>query len=146
MRLCDKFHSGRKKQVKGFTLAELLLAVSILAFVLTGLLLTFISCLTLNETTKNLTFAINSAQDRLEEIRDYTFSQIHNDYNGHTFEIPEIPGNSRGVVEVDNSNPDLLKITVIVCWRQKGKVIGGDENLNPLSTSPAKLVTLMASR
>lgn len=138
----------RSLRRKGFTLIELMIAAGVLVIVLGGLLLTYISCFALNETSRNLTFAINSAQDKLEEIRDYTFSRIYDDYNGHTFEVPGIAsGDSKGLVEVDNSNPDLLKITITVCWRQGGgRIIGGDSSLNPLPSSPCKLVTLMASR
>lgn len=136
------------RSLKGFTLIEVLVAVGILVIILAGLLLSYTSCFILNETTRNLTFAMNAAQNVLEEIREHTFSRIYRDYNRRTFEVPQIPpGNSRGLVEVDNSNPDLLRITITVCWRQSGgRIIGGDRNLNPLSSSPVRLVTLMASR
>jgi hypothetical protein len=103
---------------------------------------------------------VNAAQKKIEEIRNYSFSDIYNDYNNTTFTVDEMPsGNSKGVIYVDNSNPDLLKLTVSVCWRQRGTlVVGEDRNLNGvLNTgedlngnnmidSTVQLVTLIANR
>ncbi len=54
---------------KGFTLPELLLAVIILAVVLSGLLMLFINCIFLNEASRNLTTATTHAEYIMEEIR-----------------------------------------------------------------------------
>jgi len=35
-----------------------------------------------------------------------------------------------GVVYVDDTNPELLEVTVSVCWQQVLRVIGEDKNLN----------------
>lgn len=146
---------------KGFTLLEIMLAVAILVIVLCGILATYISCFELISLSKNLTLAINSCQMKIEEIRDYTFSQIYSYYNNQTFEVDEMPpGYSKGVILVDNSNPDLLKVTITVCWRQRANRIigedldldgvldsGEDLNSNPgIIDSPAQLVTLITQR
>jgi prepilin-type N-terminal cleavage/methylation domain-containing protein len=148
------------KSASGFTLIEIMLAILILVVVLCGLLSTYIGCLELASISKNSIFAVNAAQKKIEEIRNYSFSDIYNDYNNTTFTVDEMPsGNSKGVIYVDNSNPDLLKLTVSVCWRQRGTlVVGEDRNLNGvLNTgedlngnnmidSTVQLVTLIANR
>lgn len=150
----------KKSKDLGFTLVEVLLAAGILATTLCGILATYISCFELASTSKNLTLAINSAQMRIEEIRDYAFSGIFTDYNNQTFTVDEIiPGNSQGIIYVDNSNPELLKVTISVCWRQgASRIIGEDKDLdgildagedangNNMIDSPAQLVTLITAR
>lgn len=145
---------------KGFTLIEVMIATAILVTVLCGILATYIACFELISTSKNLTLAINSAQRKIEEIRNYSFSGISTDYNWTTFTVDEITlENSRGIVYVDNSNPDLLEITISVCWRQRGNRIigedldldgildaGEDSNANGIIDSPVQLVTLITQR
>ena len=146
---------------KGFNLVELMIAAAILVIVLSGILATYIGCFEVISTAKNLNLAINAAQRKIEEIRDYSFSEIYSDYNNQTFVVNEITsGNSKGVIYVDNSDSDLLKITISVCWRQRGnRIIGEDLDLdgvlddppedlnhNNMIDSPAQLVTLITSR
>lgn len=61
---------------RSFTLAELLLACAILAFVLTGLLSLFINCSILNETNRNLSIATSHAQYIMEEIKAAGFTGL----------------------------------------------------------------------
>ncbi len=152
--------------MNGFTLIELMLAAAVLIVVVVGLLATYVGCFTINETAKNLTLAINAAQQTLEEIRDYNFYSIYDDYNNTTFEASGIPNSDgEGSVKINDSNPDLLKVTISVCWRQRGgRIIGEDNgrgggialngrldgtedvNGNGIIDSPASIVTLMAVR
>ena len=60
--------------------------------------------------------------------------------------------------QVDDSNPELLKVTISVCWRKNNRVFGEDANFDGLLTpaedtnnngiidSPVQLVTLIANR
>ena len=114
---------------KGFTLAEILLAIAILAFALCAILITYISCFALVATSKNVSIATSASQGLIEEIRATPFGQITDDYNGLNFIVNNIPPN-RGVVYVDDTDPELLKVTVSVCWLQGNKIIGEDANLN----------------
>ncbi len=154
------------KLVWGFTLVELMIAVAILAIILLGLLAVFTSCFKLNETSRNLTVAINGAQKKIEEIRNSTFSSVYSIYNGAAFEVDGLDNSdSEGSIMVDNTNPALLEVTVTVCWRQKGgRIIGEDNgggggialdgklngtedtNVNNILDSPAQIVTLMTRR
>lgn len=118
---------GPKRQ--GFTLLELMLGATILVVALVGLLATYLGSFDINETAKNLTLAINAAQQKLEELRDYNFYKIYEDYNNTTFEVSGISSqDAEGSAIVDNSDPDLLKITISVCWRQRGNRIIGEDN------------------
>ena len=144
----------------GFTLLELMIGAAVLIVALVGLIAAYIGCFTLNEGARNLTIAINGTQAEMERIRNLSFDQI-DDQNGTNFEIDGLDSSeSEGIVEVDSSNPDLLKVAVTVSWRQKGgRVFGEDRNLNGIFEpatedingngkldSPAQLVTLMAKR
>ena len=143
------------KKSSGFTLMELMIAVVILMVALTGLIATYVSCFDLNETARNLNYAMIAAQEKIEEIRNANFNDIMG-YNNATFQIsdfypvgtsPIASGDSKGLVTVVQVNPNLLKVTIKVCWKQRGgRVIGGDSNLNPNDNSPAQLVTLIAER
>jgi len=142
---------------KGFTLVEILLATGILALAICGILAMYISCFTLIATSKNVNIATDAALGLLEEIRSSQFTRIVDDYNGLTFTVNNIPA-SRGIVYVDDTNSELLKVTVSVCWRQGNRTIGEDTNLNGvldsgedvngngIIDSTVELVTLIANR
>lgn len=143
---------------RGFGLAEILLAVAILVFALCGILAMHTTCLVLMATSKNVNIATNAAQGLIEEIRSAPFAQIIDDYNGLNFIVNNIPS-SRGVVYVDDTNPDLLEVTISVCWKQGNRIIGEDTNLNgvlnagedkspynQIIDSPVELVTRISNR
>ena len=76
---------------------------------------------------------------------------------GTNFTVNNIPQN-RGVVYVDDSNPELLKVTISVSWKQGNTVVGEDRNLdgslnagedsngNGILDSPVELTTLIVNR
>jgi hypothetical protein len=108
-------------------------------------------------TSRNLSIATNAAQGLMEEIRNDPFPQIYEDYSNLNFVVNDIPS-SMGVVYVDDTDPELLNVTISVCWRQKNRVIGEDENLNgilessertdedDIIDSPAQIVTSIVNR
>ena len=114
---------------KGFTLVELMIAAMILGITFVGTILTFVRCLELNEMSRNSSTAVKAVKSRIEQMKDTTFNQIFTTFNNTTFAAAGLTG--MGVTYVDNSNPDLLGVTVVFCWREKsGRVIGEDQNLN----------------
>jgi prepilin-type N-terminal cleavage/methylation domain-containing protein len=119
----------KKRSDRGFTLIEIMLVAGILAFVLCAILAAYISCSVLVATSKNLNIATNAALGLMEEIRTSSFTRIYDEYNGLNFILNDIPS-SRGVVYVDDTNPELLEVTISVCWRQGNRIIGEDVNLN----------------
>jgi type II secretory pathway pseudopilin PulG len=68
----------RKKRLgkNGFSLAELLLAAGLLAFAISGILALFISCIFLNEGSRNTTLATSHAQYALEDLKNTSFGSI----------------------------------------------------------------------
>ena len=125
---------------KGVSLVEVLISAVILVIVAVVFLQSYISCIKLASMSKETLFALNSAAAKLEEVRSYTFSSIYSYYNngaGHTFKVAELnPGDSMGIVSVDNSNPNLLKVAVTVCWRHMGAgIVGEDTNLDGILQS-----------
>lgn len=147
------------KKNHGFTLLELMIASGVVIITLAGLLATYVACLELEETTKNSNLALNSARQVLEEVRSVPFLTIFGAYDGYTFQVPGFAANSsQGYVYINNSNPDLLNVTVGVCWRQKSsRIIGecqnaggvisfSDTDSNGILDSPVQLNTLMGQR
>jgi len=114
---------------KGFTLPEILLAAVIASFALCGILLTYITCLDTVKLSKNVSIATSAAQGLIEDIRSTPFPQIITNYDQLIFTVNNIPS-SRGIVYVDDTNPELLLVTVSVCWKQGKRIIGEDTNLN----------------
>lgn len=148
----------KKKSKRGFSLIEIVVAVGILAFALCAILASYISFFVLSTTSKNINIASNAALSLMEEIRGTPFSQIFNTYNGLNFVLNDIP-QSRGVVYVNTANPELLEVTISVCWRQQNnRIIGEDTNLNGVLNagedtngngiidSPVELVTRIANK
>ena len=147
----------RRLSERGFTLVEVMLAVAIAAVALCGILATYAACFTLIRTSKNASIATSAAQGLLDEIRNTSFPLIKSTYNGTNFTVNNMPLN-RGIVYVDDSNPELLKVTISVCWKQGNIVVGEDKNLNgSLDTgedansngiidSPVELTTLIVNR
>lgn len=117
---------------KGFTLPELMISSLILGITFVGMLLTFIKCMELSELSRNSMTAIAAAKSKMEEIKNHDFNTIFTDYNNVAFEVTGFsPSRAEGVTYINNSNPDLLVVTISVSWRQKnGRVIGEDTNLN----------------
>ena len=147
----------RRLYERGFTLVEVMLAVTIAAVALCGILATYAACFTLIRTSKNASIATSAAQGLLDEIRNTSFPLITSTYDGMNFIVNNMPSNM-GVVYVDDSNPELLKVTISVCWKQGNTVIGEDKNLNGILDpgedvngngiidSPVEITTLIVDR
>jgi len=142
---------------KGFALPEMLLAALIASFALCGILLTYIACMDSIKISKNASIATSAAQGLIEEIRSTPFPQIITNYDRLNFAVNGI-ANNRGIIYIDNSNPEFLLVTVSISWQEGNRIIGEDLNLNgTLDTgedvngngildSTVKLVTQVANR
>ena len=120
-----------------------MLAVAILAFVLTGMLLLFINCIIINSTSRYLTIATSHAEFVMEDIRNSTTTSanfnstrddiINNNPNNWDWDTATI--NNKGLVALSGENidtsgtvinstllGDLLKITVTVNWQDRAAV------------------------
>lgn len=126
---------------KGFTLVEVILAAAILAFALTGLLALFISCMLLNESSRNRATAIAQAQFVLEEIKNTNFDLIETDINAGNWNWNQAEiGNknlpvlkSEAIVTTVSASGDPLGVLVTVSWQDRLGV-GRNITLNSLFT------------
>ncbi len=151
-----------RRKKSGFTLVEVLIAAGILVIVILGLMETYIYINIMSNTARDLTHALTQAQNKVEEIRNTTYSSIATNYAsggtpGNKFNITSPTG--EGVVTIDSSNSDLLQIDVVICFSTKGgRIIGEDTNLNGVLNagedtngngkidSPVHIITNIAKR
>jgi len=163
-----------KRLNSGFTLVEILIATGILGFALCAILATYISCFSLISTTKNVNIGINAEMGLMEQIRSTPFAQLSDDppsftINGAAFTLKStdlyechfplsVLPSGMAVVYINQTNSELLNVTISACWRQGLRIIGEDTNLNGVLNSgedtnsngmidsPAQLVTRIANR
>lgn len=147
----------------GFSLIEIMIAMSILIFSFTLLVRLFIHCLNAGDSAKDLSIAMGETQGKLEEIRNYSsFSSIVTDYGqggnpGNIFSLNQL--NATGVIYINSSNTDLLEIEIVTSLRTvDDRVIGEDQDLdgildggedvngNGKFDSPVSLVSVFAKR
>ncbi len=114
----------------GFTLPELLLAVVILAFALTGLLQLFSNCTLLNAANRNLVIATSHAQYIMEGIRHTpVFTDIQTDINNHVWDWNTVAITARGLTALNGETIDTeapgggnpLQVVVTVSWNDRGQ-------------------------
>ena len=142
----------------GFTLAEVLLAVSILALGLCGILVSYINMLIFSDLSRDFTLVTNALQSKAEEIKRTSFGSL-SALNGTTFDISGFSSTgAKGAVEVTDiaGYSDLKRIRIITCFKSRARVIGEDGNLNGILNigedtnnngrldSPAELIALIA--
>ena len=119
----------RENSAEGFSLTELMIAAAVFLLVIAGVLISYIACLELAEVSKNSSLAVYAAKSKIEEMKNTPFSQILAAYNNTTFTTANL--NGIGVCYVDDSNPDLLHVSVVFCWKQpNGRVLGEDKDLD----------------
>ncbi len=117
---------GRKQ---GMTLVELLVATVVFTMAFIGLLMSFVKSMELHETSRNTSYALTAVKSRIETIKNTNFADIYSTYNKATFTDSSI--NGIGVSYVDNSNSDLLVVTVSFSWQQENnRIIGEDKDLD----------------
>jgi prepilin-type N-terminal cleavage/methylation domain-containing protein len=139
-----KFKIGKR----GFTMIELMLAVAILAFTITAILVGYVNCSVLTEHNRKFAQAMNIAREFIEERVKAVYSwdpTIFGEWwdNGGNSSTTFIPNDSlkdhwnldgSAVIYMDNlimPSGNLIHIKVIVCWRDRnGRVVGEDKNLN----------------
>ena len=109
-------------KVKGFTLIEALLAIFLLSVALLGTASVLYSTMGYNEYAENVTTATILAQDKIEGIKNTSYSSIA---AGTESSIDE-EGNAGGIytrsTTVDDTTlTDMKIITVTVSWNWKGQ-------------------------
>jgi prepilin-type N-terminal cleavage/methylation domain-containing protein len=117
----------------GFTLVELLIAVLILGFTLTGLIRVFLLCNKLAGIAQEKTAVMSLLQGKMEEIRDEKYDNIATNYAsggapGDIFSLSPFDG--MGVIYMQQftaGDTDLLVIKIVGSWEMgDGRIIGED--------------------
>ncbi len=146
----------------GASLVEVVVSLGILLIVLVGILGLFLYCSALIEISGGNSDSLSEAQSKMSEILNYSYDFITTDYSatgtpGNKFDLVQRVG--KGLITIDSTNSNLLKIEIVVSWRNKNnRVVGEDSNLNGVLDggedqngngkldSPITLVTLRARR
>lgn len=117
---------------KGFTLIEVMAATVILVGAILPALFLIVNNINMGENSKNQTLARNAARAKVEEMRNADFSTLVSAYDDHVFDIPGLNGKMRVDADVvAMSSNSLIDVRVVICWRQRGsRIIGEDSNLN----------------
>lgn len=114
---------------KGFSLSELMIATLIFTFTFAGTIIVFFRCIELSEMARNSSTGINAAKSRLASIENTPFANILTAFNNTTFTAAGV--NGIGITYVTSLDADLLRVTLVFCWREKnGRVMGEDTNIN----------------
>ena len=141
---------------KGFTLLELMIASGVLVIVLTGLLSAYISCLEMNETTKNSNLALGAVQEELENLRKAPFQTLDTTYTFYA--TGPFANLSLGKAVINTTNSSFYRVDAGMCWKQRssriigecidnnGTLVFNDTNGNGILDSPVQLTTYMAQR
>ncbi|MCA9403278.1 MAG: type II secretion system protein [Candidatus Omnitrophica bacterium] len=122
------------KGQQGFTLLELLFAVSVLVTAIAGMVRLFMYTSTAADIAGRQTIAVTEAQTKLEEIRNTNYDLVATNYGsggspGNTFDLSLI--NGKGVIYIDSSNAELLVLEIVVSWNNKyNRVVGEDKDLD----------------
>ena len=107
----------------GFTLVEVMVAMAVLTVALLGFVAAMIRAVDVSRGSLANQLAMNSAQHVAESIKATAFDEVYDTYSTHAFDVAGLdPADGDadslpGRVVVDDANPDLLSIQVIVEWR-----------------------------
>jgi len=122
------------KKQNGFTLVEILISTAIMAMAVAGTLQILTTLIQMNETNENLILCTNAVQGIMDEVRNVDFSNIVATYNNKKFTRPELTAKGithQGLITVTVLEPGyLLRVKVIICWQDKNRTMGEDENFN----------------
>src|SRR5262245_8871740 len=97
------------KRRQGFTLAELLIATTVVLLTSVGILFTYVQCLELNRINHETSLVLQAARNLMEEIRSASPSMVHDTYNEKTFLLAEPKGIL--LAAVNDQDPQLLVVT-----------------------------------
>lgn len=112
---------------KGFSLIEVLIAMTILGILLMTLISVFIYGYTALSRTKQVALATQICQEEVERIRSMSFDDIV--VLGTTFTNDKLAGlyNGQGSRAVESSvGDDIKKLTVSVAWTYRGQELSKD--------------------
>ncbi|MFH1767676.1 MAG: hypothetical protein ABH858_00760, partial [Candidatus Omnitrophota bacterium] len=110
-------------QVKAVTIPEVLISAFILVIAFCALLLQFMTCIFLNEGSRNVTRATTHAQYIMEEIKDAGTSTVKSKIENGDWDLSTAQIISQGMgvlnsetIDAQVSGSGLLTVTVTVNW------------------------------
>jgi len=112
-----KYLKGNKPAVSGLTLLEVIFTSALLLIAITALLYTFVNCIFLNASNKELLTAANDAQYVLEQIKGRAFSDIIGDYAPPNF--ANLQDETILVPAATSIGSRVKEVTVSVSWTDK---------------------------
>lgn len=141
---------------KSFSLIELLVTMTILAFSLCGLVATYINLFFLSDLSRDTTLATNAIQGKLEEIKNTPFDCLFSApcascaggctkcfCSQSTFALEGIQQGA-GKIEITNviGYGNLKSVRVLACFKSRHRLIGND--LSNCQSSPVEVITHIA--
>lgn len=76
---------------------------------------------------------MNEIQGMMDQVRNTPFDDIIAVYNGDNFIIAALTNKGvahQGTIAVTVMDPDLLRVKIAVCWRQRNMIMGENQNLD----------------
>lgn len=112
-----------KRNCFGFSLVELLVSLTIIAFVLMTIMMVYAHCMRLNEAGRNMAIATSHAELILEDIRNTAFSQIETKINNGDWDLNSTQISALGLTVLNNETADTgcsgtnpLEVWITVNW------------------------------
>ena len=109
----------------GVSLLELMIALSVIAIALLGIVGVLLQTLSVKEANREQQSAKTAATRRLEIVRTAAqsdFATVAATYAGSTFSVPDLSNlatadkRGLGTVLIDSSNPNLLDVRILITW------------------------------
>ena len=117
----------RKARQGGFSLLEVVVALAVISIALLAMLTMMLNTSNLKEVGRQRSLAMQAAMAKLEELKAQDFDTIVPNYGPggaqNSFDVDGLrDGNNdaQGVITIDDTNPDLLDLTIIVTWEGIG--------------------------
>ena len=124
-----KVRRRQKRDHRGFTIPELMMACFVLQALFVGAIVTIVKCMEYSDLARHQSQALASVRTRMMQIENTPYAQVFATYHDTNFTAAGL--NGLGKILVDDSDPSLLTITTTFCWRERsGRVIGEDSDLD----------------
>lgn len=111
-----------RRQTRGFTLLEVMIALVILTFAMMAVLSMVLQGTSDQQAAREQQTAREAAMARIEQIKSGAFTSVPS-FNNQTFVVEGLSDQAqsdrkaRGSVAIDSSNPRLYDILVTVSWK-----------------------------
>lgn len=106
----------------GMSLLEIIIAMAIVAIAVVGALSLVAFSTGTDQAAKERMIAMDNAKTVMEQIQNTAYDDIFTNFNGYAFDAGNLrpvdgdSDNKVGRVVVDNTDPELLNIQVLVEW------------------------------